>query len=132
MFYALERKRRMIMTQIVLFIVIGIIAGILSGMFGIGGGVIVVPALVFLCGFSQLKAQGTSLAILLPPVGLFAFMQYYKNGDVDLKAGVLIVIFLILGSILGAKVSNHIPIDLLRKGFGILMIFISLKMIFTK
>lgn len=120
------------MTQIILFILIGIAAGILSGMFGIGGGVIVVPALIYLCGFSQLKAQGTSLAILLPPIGIFAFIEYYKNGDVNLKAGMLIALFLILGSILGSKISNSIPTDLLRKGFGILMILVSLKMIFTK
>lgn len=120
------------MTNIILFILIGIIAGILSGMFGIGGGIIVIPALIFLCGFSQLKAQGTSLAILLPPVGIFAFINYYKSGNVDTKAGVIIVSFLILGSILGSKISNDIPADLLRKGFGILMLLISLKMIFTK
>lgn len=120
------------MSQIILFILIGIIAGILSGMFGIGGGVIVVPALIYLCGFSQLKAQGTSLAILLPPVGIFAFLQYYKNGEVDLKAGLLIVVFLVLGSVLGAKIASNISTDILRKSFGVLMIIISLKMIFTK
>lgn len=125
-------KKEDMMTNIIIFILIGIVAGILSGMFGIGGGIIVVPALVFLCGFTQLKAQGTSLAILLPPVGIFAFINYYKNENVDIKAGIIIVVFLILGSIVGSKISNNISTDLLKKGFGILMILISLKMIFTK
>lgn len=120
------------MVNIGLFILIGIMAGILSGMFGIGGGIIIVPALVFFCGFSQLKAQGTSLAILLLPVGIFAFIQYYKNGEVDIKASAIIIVFLILGSMIGAKIANNIPVDILRKGFGILMMLISLKFIFTK
>jgi uncharacterized membrane protein YfcA len=120
------------MTSIIIFIVIGILSGILSGMFGIGGGVIIVPALMYLCGFTQLKAQGTSLAVLLPPVGIFAFIQYYKRGQVNLQAGILIVVFLIIGSIWGSKLANNLPVEVLKKGFGILMILISLKMIFSK
>lgn len=115
-----------------LFILVGIIAGILSGMFGIGGGIIIVPALIYLCGFSQLKAQGTSLAIMLPPVGIAAFTYYYKRGQVDLKAGILICIFMIVGSFFGAKIANNIPISILKKSFGVLMILMSLKMIFSK
>ncbi len=120
------------MTSTILFILIGIVAGILSGMFGIGGGVIIVPALVYLCGFSQLKAQGTSLAILLPPVGIFAFMEYYKKGQVNLQAGALIVAFVVVGSIFGSKLAQNLPIEVLKKGFGVLMILVSLKMIFSK
>ncbi|WP_446898585.1 sulfite exporter TauE/SafE family protein [Clostridium sp. LBM24168] len=120
------------MVNVVLFIVIGSIAGILSGMFGIGGGVIIVPALIYLCGFGQLKAQGTSLAILLPPVGILAFMDYYKKGHVNLQAGILMCIFLIIGSIFGAKIAHIIPLAILKKSFGLLMILISLKMIFSK
>ena len=120
------------MSSTMLFILIGIVAGILSGMFGIGGGVIIVPALMFLCGFSQLKAQGTSLAILLPPVGILAFIEYYKKGQVNVKAGVLIVIFLVIGSVFGSKLAQTIPTDILKKSFGILMILISLKIIFSK
>lgn len=120
------------MTNIVLIILIGIVAGILSGMFGIGGGVIIVPALIYLCGFTQLRAQGTSLAILLPPVGILAFIQYYKNGNVDIKAGILICTFLVIGSIFGAKIASSLSTDLLKKSFGVLMILVSLKMIFSK
>ena|SRR5471030_1982326 len=120
------------MINIILFIAIGLMAGILSGMFGIGGGVIIVPALMYLCGFSQLKAQGTSLAILLPPVGILAFISYYKRGAVNVQAGILICIFLIIGSVFGAKIVNYIPLSILKKTFGVLMILISLKMIFSK
>lgn len=115
-----------------MFIIIGLVSGVLSGMFGIGGGVIIVPALIYLCKFSQLKAQGTSLAILLPPVGIAAFIHYYKNGQVDLKAGILICIFLVIGSVFGAKIANIIPLSILKKSFGVLMLLISLKMIFSK
>ena len=120
------------MINIILFILIGLLAGVLSGLFGIGGGVIIVPALIFLCGFSQLKAQGTSLAVLLPPVGIAAFLIYYKQGNVDIKAGILIVIFLIIGSFFGAKMASAVPIDVLKKLFGILMLLISIKMIVSK
>jgi uncharacterized protein len=120
------------MTTTILFILIGIVAGILSGMFGIGGGVIIVPALMYLCGFSQLKAQGTSLAVLLPPVGIFAFIEYYKKGQVNLQAGILIVIFLVIGSVFGSKLAQNLPLEVLKKSFGVLMILISLKMIFSK
>ena len=120
------------MMNLILFILIGLIAGILSGMFGVGGGIIIVPALMYLCGFSQLKAQGTSLAIMLPPVGILAFVSYYKRGQVDIKSGILICIFLIVGSVFGAKIANNIPIPILKRSFGVLMILISLKMIFSK
>lgn len=120
------------MSNIILFIVIGCIAGILSGLFGIGGGVIIVPALIYLCGFSQLKAQGTSLAILLPPVGILAFIDYYKKGNVNVQAGILICIFLVIGSVFGAKISHIIPVDTMRKLFGVLMMLISIKLIFSK
>jgi len=118
--------------NVMIFILIGIIAGILSGMFGIGGGIIIVPALIYLCGFSQLKAQGTSLAVMLPPVGIAAFTYYYKKGQVDLKAGILICIFIVVGSVFGARIANNIPISILKKTFGVLMLLISLKMIFSK
>lgn len=120
------------MNNIILFIVIGCIAGVLSGLFGIGGGIIIVPALIYLCGFTQLKAQGTSLAILLPPVGILAFIDYYKEGHVDVIAGILICIFLVIGSVLGAKMSHIIPVDSMRKLFGILMMLIAVKLVFGK
>lgn len=120
------------MTNVILFIIIGLVAGILSGLFGIGGGIIIVPALIYVCGFDQLKAQGTSLAILLPPVGILAFINYYKRGQVNVQAGILICVSLVIGSVFGSKIANNIPLSILKKAFGLLMILISLKMIFSK
>ena len=118
--------------HILVLILIGLCAGVLSGTFGIGGGIIIVPALVYLAGFSQLGAQGTSLAILLPPVGIMAFLEYQKQGNVDIKAALLMCIFLVLGSFFGAKWAHLIPQDFLRKGFGLLLLLVSFRMILGK
>jgi uncharacterized protein len=120
------------MSDILIFMAIGISAGVLSGMFGIGGGVIIIPALVYIAGFTQLKAQGTSLAILLPPVGLLAFMQYYKNGHVDVRAAIAICATVFLGAMFGAKFVQHVPVELLKKGFSVLLMAIAVKMFFGR
>lgn len=120
------------MLNIILLILIGLLAGILSGLFGIGGGVIIIPALIYIAGFSQLKAQGTSLAVLLPPVGLLAFLEYYKKGYVDIKAGIILCIMVFLGAMLGAKIAQQVPANILKKGFAVFMIAVSLKMLFGK
>lgn len=120
------------MYNIILFIVIGLLAGILSGLFGIGGGVIIVPALIYLCSFSQLKAQGTSLAVLLPPVGILGFIEYYKKGNVDIRGGITICLMVLIGSLVGSKIAQAISPDLLKKGFALFMIAVSLKMLFGK
>jgi uncharacterized protein len=80
------------MDDLIIYLIIGIVAGILSGLFGIGGGTIIIPALVFLAGFSQLKAHGNSLIAMLPPVGILAFLEYYKRENTDLYAGILFVL----------------------------------------
>lgn len=120
------------MNEMVIYILIGLSAGILGGFFGLGGGFIIVPALVLFCGFSQLKAQGTSLAVLLPPVGLLAFLTYYRNGNVDLRAGIILCVTLFIGALLGAQVVQSVNNDLLRKGFAIFMILLSIKMLVSK
>ncbi|HWP97577.1 MAG TPA: sulfite exporter TauE/SafE family protein [Syntrophomonadaceae bacterium] len=119
-------------TDIIVYVLIGLAAGVLGGIFGLGGGLIVVPALIFISGFTQLKAQGTSLAVMLPPVGLLAFMTYYRNGNVDLKAGIIICITLFVGAFFGARMAQSVNPDLLRKGFAIFMILVSLKMLSGK
>jgi len=91
-----------------LLLLIGLLSGIASGVFGIGGGIIIVPALVYLAKFSQHNAIGTSLAILLPPVGLLAVLDYYRHGNVDLKAAVIVAVAFMLGGWLGAHLANHI------------------------
>ncbi|MDT8272423.1 MAG: sulfite exporter TauE/SafE family protein [Desulfomonilia bacterium] len=118
-------------TSILLFLLIGIAAGISSGLFGIGGGVIIVPALVFIAGFSQHSAVGTSLAILLPPVGLAAVIEFYRHGHVDIKVGLLVALGLFLGAWLGAFVANKLPQAHLRLYFGLFVIFMGGYIVYT-
>jgi uncharacterized protein len=118
--------------QIVGFIVLGLGAGVLAGLAGIGGGIIIVPLLVFAFGFTQHTAQGTSLAVLIPPVGLLAMMKYYKAGDVNLKAAALIAAGLILGSIFGAKIALGLPQATLKKIFGAVLFLASLRYLLMK
>ncbi len=113
-----------------IMLLIGLAAGVCSGFFGIGGGVIIVPALVYLLGFSQHKAIGTSLAILLPPVGIGATIEYYRHGNLDFKAAFVVALGLFLGGWLGAMVSNHIAGLYLRLGFGILVLLLGIYLIY--
>jgi uncharacterized membrane protein YfcA len=118
--------------HIVLYLLVGFAAGVLSGLIGIGGGVVIVPALVFLFGLSQHTAQGTSLAMLVPPVGLLAAWTYYNNGFVDLKIAALLCAGLFAGGLLGARFATGISNAALEKVFGVALLLISLKMIFSK
>ena len=115
-----------------LYILLGILAGGLSGLIGVGGGVIIVPALVFLFGMSQQSAQGTTLALLVPPIGILAAMQYYKQGYVDVRVAILIIIGFLIGSVFGSKLAIVLPTKVLSKVFGITMLIIALKMLFSK
>ena len=115
------------MDNLIIYLIIGIVAGILSGLFGIGGGTIIIPALVFLAGFSQLKAHGTSLIAMLPPVGILAFLEYYKRGNADLYAGIIICIAMVISAKFGAEFANMLPMDVLRKAFGIFVILVGIK-----
>src|ERR1035437_8900731 len=99
------KNKQMEITTILVIIVIGIIAGAFSGFIGIGGGLIVVPALVYFLGFGQHEAQGTSLAMMLPPIGLLAVYNYYKVGHVDFKVSIILAIAFILGSFFGSKLA---------------------------
>jgi uncharacterized protein len=103
---------------------IGIGAGILSGLFGIGGGIIMVPALIYLAGFTQLQANGTSLAVLVVPVGLAAVFQYYKAGNVDIKAAIIIAVCLFITAGITAHFAQRITTTYLQIAFGILVIII--------
>lgn len=120
------------MHDLVIFILVGLIAGILSGLIGIGGGIIIVPVLVLLFGLSQHQAQGTSLAVMIPPVGILAAWTYYKNGHVDLKMALFICMGFVIGGLIGAKIANLIPNLVLQKIFGISLLLIAIKMIFLK
>ena len=120
------------MTTILLYLLLGFVAGALSGLIGIGGGVIIVPALIFLFGFSQHQAQGTTLALLIPPIGILAAWMYYKQGYVDMKIAALICLGFFFGSFLGAKVATGLSNIVLERIFGVALLLIALKMIFLK
>lgn len=120
------------MFNLISFAIIGIIAGVLSGLFGIGGGVVIIPALTFFKGFSQLTAQGTSLVAMLPPVGILAFLTYYKKGNVDITAGIIICIAMLIGAKFGAQFANELPTGVLKKAFGIFIILVGIKTFFGK
>ena len=125
-----QKKHTMDFNTIILLIIIGFVTGILGGMVGVGGGIILVPALVFILGFSQMKAQGTSLALIMFPVGLLAVIQYYKEGHVDFKIVALLALGFIIGSFLGSKLSLSMPQQTVKKIFALLMLVIACKMLF--
>ncbi|AJA46316.1 sulfite exporter TauE/SafE [Clostridium pasteurianum DSM 525 = ATCC 6013] len=120
------------MLSYLFYIILGFISGILSGLFGIGGGTLIIPGLMYIMGFSQLMAQGTSLAILLPPVGLLGFLEYYKNGNVNIIAGILICITMFIGTKFGGRFANNLPQGIMQKAFAVFLILIALKMFFGK
>ncbi|MDE1890059.1 MAG: sulfite exporter TauE/SafE family protein [Planctomycetota bacterium] len=120
------------MMNIFLYLLLGLVAGILSGLIGVGGGVIIIPALVFLFGLSQHQAQGTTLALMVPPIGLLAAWTYYKQGFVDLKIAIFICMGFFLGGLLGAKLATGMSNAALEKVFGIVLLLVALKMIFAK
>ena len=122
----------MSITHLVILIIIGILSGILAGVFGIGGAIIVIPALVFILGLSQHAAQGTSLAFMLPPVGILATWNYWKAGHVNWKIALILSVTFIVGAYLGSHLSINISDKMLRRLFGILMIVMAIKMIFSK
>jgi len=118
--------------MVISYIILGLAAGVLSGLLGIGGGVLIVPALVYLCGFTQLQAQGTTLALMVPPIGILAAMRYYQAGNVKLAAAVLICLGFVAGGYFGANMAQDIPHVVLKRSFGIFMLLVSLQMIFSK
>ena len=118
--------------NIFLYLLLGLITGIFSGLLGIGGAIILIPSLVILFGLSQHVAQGTTLALMVPPIGLLAAWTYYKQGFVDLKIAALICLGFFVGGLFGAKFATEIPDEILRKIFGVVLLAASLKMIFFK
>ncbi len=120
------------MVNILLYLLLGLVTGILSGLIGIGGAIIIIPSLVLLFGLSQHTAQGTTLALMVPPIGLLAAWTYYQKGFVDLKIAGFICLGFFIGGLLGAKFAVGIPDQILRKIFGIILLAASLRMIFFK
>lgn len=115
---------------ILILLIIGVVAGILSGLVGVGGGIVIVPALVFFLGFSQKMAQGTSIGILLLPIGILAVWQFYKAGYIDMKSVWLVSLGFLVGGYLGSKIALSLPQDTLKKIFAIILLLVSLKILF--
>lgn len=119
-------------SALLLLIGIGILTGVMAGMLGIGGAIIMIPALVFFMGLSQQAAQGTSIAVMLPPIGILAAYNYYKAGQVNLKFAIILAVAFIAGSYFGSKLALSLPQALLKKIFAILLLLVAAKMLFSK
>ena len=107
------------MVPLISLLLIGVAGGVSAGFFGIGGGIVLVPALIYWAGFSQHKATGTSLAVLLPPIGLAAAIEYYRHGNVDVRAAIILAIGMFVGSWVGAYAANQMKGPHLRLAFGL-------------
>lgn len=118
-----DKTKPMTIATIVLLIVVGLAAGMLSGLVGVGGGIIIVPALVFFLGFTQLQAQGTSLGLLLLPVGIFAVINYYKAGHINLNVVAIMSISFIVGGFLGSKLALRLDQETVRKIFAVVLLY---------
>lgn len=117
---------------LILLIVTGFLAGVISGGMGVGGGIIIVPALVFLFGFTQHEAQGTSLAVLLFPVVFLGVMNYYRKGYVNVRFALILIVAFVVGSYVGSLISVNLPDKIVKKAFGALIIIGGIKMIIGK
>ncbi|MHB1921590.1 MAG: TSUP family transporter [Chitinophagaceae bacterium] len=119
-------------TVVITLLLIGLASGYLSGLMGLGGGIVIIPALVYFLGYSQLAAQGTTLGLLVLPIGLLAAFQYYKAGQIDLKAIGILTIGFVAASYFGSKTAEKMDQTLLRKLFSLGLVGIALKMFFQK
>jgi uncharacterized protein len=114
------------------YILVGIAGGMIGGVFGVGGGIIIVPAMILGFGFTQHMAQGTMLATLLLPSFIFAVWKYYQAGNINIPAALLVSLGMMLGSVVGAHFAHSMSAPLLRKLFGVLMVIVGLKLFFGK
>ena len=118
--------------MLLILLAIGVVTGVMAGMLGIGGAIIMVPALVFIMGFSQQMAQGTSLAVMLPPIGIIATYNYWKAGQVNLKFALILAVTFIIGSYFGSKLALSLPQAVLKKIFGLLLLLVAARMLLSK
>ena len=120
------------MNNIILYIALGLLAGICSGFLGIGGGTIIIPILVYVFGLSQHQAQGTTLALMVPPIGLLAALKYYSEGNANIHIAIYVCLGFFIGGLLGAYLVTPVPDPVLKRVFGIFLIGVAIKMIISK
>lgn len=120
------------MNEIIILLLVGLVAGLLSGMVGIGGGIIIVPVLVYFLGFTQHQAQGTTLFMFLLPIGVLGVFNYYKAGHVDWKTACIMATTFIIGSYFGSKFAIKLDQTTIKKIFGVIIILLGAKMVFWK
>ena len=120
------------MTTIIILLCLGLVAGMLSGLVGIGGGIVIVPALIYFMGYSQHQAQGTVLFMFLLPIGILGVFNYYQAGHIEWRTALIIGSTFVIGSYFGSKISIAIDQTTLKKVFGVIILLLSLKMIFGK
>ncbi len=123
---------KMSTSLLLILIGIGIVTGAFAGMLGIGGAIIMIPALVFFLGFNQQMAQGTSLAVMLPPIGIIAAYNYYKAGQVNITYALILAVCFLIGSYFGSKWALNLPQATLKKIFGVLLLLVAAKMLLGK
>ncbi|MDH4328534.1 MAG: sulfite exporter TauE/SafE family protein [Nitrospira sp.] len=116
--------------SVLLFVGIGLTTGVVSGLFGIGGGLLLIPALMYLAGYTQHQATGISLAVLLPPVGLGAVLEYYRHGHVDLKVALVIAVALLVGGWFGAVLANYLSGPYLRLAFACFVVCVGFYLLY--
>lgn len=120
------------MNETIILLIIGLCAGLFSGVLGVGGGIVVIPMLVGLLGYTQKQAQGTSLGLLLLPIGIFAVINYYKAGLVNVKAVILMIITFVIGSFISSKFAVGLPDHILKKVFAVFLLLYSIKLFMDK
>ena len=116
----------------IVLIIIGLLAGMLSGFVGVGGGILMIPLLMIFLGLSQFEAQGTALVAMLPPIGILAAINYFKSGYVKWEYAVVIALTFVVGGYFGSKLSLSLNPEIIKKVFGVVMLFAAIKLIFTK
>tara|TARA_Y100000385_G_scaffold272895_1_gene314180 strand:+ start:167 stop:535 length:369 start_codon:yes stop_codon:yes gene_type:complete len=122
----------MSISTFVVLIIIGLLAGTLSGLVGVGGGIIMIPLLVMLLGLTQHQAQGTAIFAMLPPIGILAAINYFKQGYVKWEYAIVIALIFVIGGYLGSKLSLSLPPQTVRRVFGVVMLIVGIKLIFSK
>ena len=122
----------MSVSTFIILIVIGLLAGILSGLVGVGGGILMIPLLIIFLGLTQHEAQGTALFAMLPPIGILAAINYYKEGFVKWEYAIVIAFTFVIGGYLGSKLSLSLTPQMVRRIFGIIMLLGAIKLISSK